>query len=151
VLGAAITLFSAIVGLLGWLTTRAFNNRTEALKRTEEQRLRLDTFISALPLLDGPTANGGGARNAGAGHSMSVLFVLVELGHPDFALTMLASMWPKQVNDSEQAVSLLDRIFKKGDIDVRNDAIDVLFERADKLLPPDCGEFAWPRFLDGKR
>src|SRR5438445_489674 len=53
ILSAAIAAFGAAIAFVTWRTTRAFNERTAALQENAEERLKLETFISALPLLNG--------------------------------------------------------------------------------------------------
>jgi len=145
VFGVVVT---AAVTLVGWWSKRAFDRRTAALKENAEKRLRLDTFISAVPLLEAAPGRRQQANADRSVQAVSVLFVLVELGHSDFALNLLGGLWPDRISSSEQFVWVIDRVMRKGSDEVREHAVRMLFDNAESLAVPDTEDFCWPTFLD---
>ena len=108
---------------------------------------RLDTFISAVRLLEAAPERRQQDPDRTV-QAVSVLFVLVELGHPDFALNLLGALWPERIPNNEHFVWVIDRVMQKGGGNVREEAVRMLFDNADSLVIGEGGEFCWPGYLD---
>jgi hypothetical protein len=140
--GFFATAFTFVAALL----KHSIDVRTLGQARETEQRLRLETSIRAVELLteDGKTASP--SRQAGA------LFVLGSLGQLDFALALLAEVWPKRDISSAAAVWVVNRALMSDDEHTQKDAAILLASNAETLKDtaaescwewPSCFHYGW--------
>ncbi len=143
---AVIALFgTAVVGGVGALVTWAMNVRTTQQKRIEERRLRLDTFMNAVRLMQIPEDRD---HTLLAAQRAGTLFVLSRLGHLDFALELLKVLWPSACVSPACAVRVLDCALRSGDAQLQEQAASLLRDNASRLLDLH-GEYQWPLCVQG--
>ena len=141
---AGVEVVAAVVALLGGLFAALLTFAGVLLKHSldtrAEKRLKLDTFVRAAQLLATDTG-----EETPATQQATALFVLVDLGHLNFALALLGEIWPKQGMSPDAACWLIDKCLQSADQDIQADAANMLLVNANSLSEVEC--FSWPRIL----
>ena len=119
-------LVAAALTFIGVLFRRSIDERAEG-------RLRLETSIRAVELLGAQGQPTTPPQQAGA------LFVLANLGQLDFALALLAEIWPRDEISASAASWIVEAGILSSDEDQQNEACLQLFVNAAKMYSPPMG------------
>jgi hypothetical protein len=147
VIAAALALVGVLVAaaltFIGVLFRRSIDERTLLQQQATEGRLRLETSIRAVELLGAQGQPATPPQQAGA------LFVLTNLGQLDFALALLAEIWPRDEISASAASWIVEAGILSSDEDQQNEACLQLFVNAAKMYSPPMG-LQVPESLNGK-
>lgn len=155
-LGLGGTILLGVVAFVGHKYKKAMDDATLLLRRSEEERQRLATFVESIGLLstkDGQTVSP--AQHA------AVLYVLARSNELRFALTLLDSIWEAGQIASVSAVWVVNEALELEEL-TQQDAREkelvkeqhtrgavMLDDNASSLALRD-GAYAWPSCLHGK-
>lgn len=160
------TLVALLLGLMGLLFRKSFQERDARLREQEsdrlelerqsveeakiesESRLRLDSALKSFELIKN-------ARNEQAPEQATgALLVLVELDQVTFALVLLEEMWPSGLVSTGASKWVIDKAFMSRDDDVHKYAARVIerkkegFAENGVLHLPEIVYGRWPSTLD---
>lgn len=142
VLGLVGGFFATALTFVAALLKHSIDVRTLGQARETEQRLRLETSIRAVELL---TENG---REASPSRQAGALFVLGSLDQLDFALALLAEIWPKRDISPMAAVWVVNRALMSQDEQTQIDGALQLVSNADTLKDTSALScYEWPPYL----
>jgi hypothetical protein len=131
-------LVTAVVSIVGVVLKYAIDQRTEsrlqiesdrasALQTQAEQRLNLEAAIRAVELL-GSDASAGGLQRVGA------LYALASLNQNELTLDLTSYLLARRGLEPNVACTLIDRALKSSDLDIQREAVNILFENADRMV-----------------
>jgi len=138
------SLLASLFAIFGILLKHSMDMRTAELLEQEQKRLEIETVIGGLRLLS--TEDGGevsDSQRAGA------FLALARLGQLDFALILLASMWPQKRVDAHAAVWLINEGLRTKQQDLQDRAAGIMRDNA-PLATLENGHYCWPDSLDWK-
>ena len=143
VLGLIGGLIATSLTFVGVLLKHSIDLRTVGQAKETEDRLRLETAISAVQLLTEGGKPSVPSRQAGA------VFVLASLNQLDFALALLGEIWHRREISPGAAAWVVNRALVHGNEEIQIAAASHLKNNAEHLAESDmCWEF--PACLDLK-
>lgn len=128
VLGVIGLTVSAVLSLLGIGIKKSLDERREGREQDAEKRRSIDVSIRAAELMGGG-AYGKPSPELAAG----ALLALTNLGELRFALSLLPELWRKDHIGTPNAIWLVEKIFKAGDLPLKRNAANELSYNATKL------------------
>jgi hypothetical protein len=123
--------FTAVLALVGVLTTAAVAFLGHAVNRQGETRQAVDSAIRAIELFVRPDGSPAEPSMAGAG-----LLALASLGQLELAISLLSDLWPARRVPREAATDLIDRALSSHDPVIQINAAYVLHTNSDRLWKP---------------
>lgn len=135
-IAVAVLVGGGVGFVVRWQDRRQEARRLEVESRAADARLRADTAIRAVGLLD------ASERHAGA------LLALAELGQVAFAVDMLREVWPRDAITTSGALWIIDLAFRADDSELQIQAAGVLSANARRLAAD--GTLLFPRDISAR-
>jgi hypothetical protein len=107
---------------------RVESKRAGALQTQAEQRLNLEASIRAVELLRAPKGETAALQRAGA------LYALSSLSQYELTIDLASYLLERDELEPKVACTLIDRAIKSSDENVRNDAVMMLYDNAERML-----------------
>ncbi len=145
VMGLFGALFTSMTTTLGYILKHSIDTKNLILKEEAEKRLKTQTVISAVDLMDLPAEKDSpNTKLEGA------LFACANLGEINFVISILFKLWPNKIISDLIAVKLIDMALNSNDRKCQEEAAVLLGENYKRLMPsndlwlfPDCVNGRW--------
>jgi len=106
---------------------KAESDRANALQTQAEQRLKLEAAIRSVELFGASEGKAATLQRAGA------LFTLSSLDQHELTLSLTTELLQRDELEPSTACELIDRALRKGDNDVKANAIIILYENVERM------------------